>query len=173
MLTLINLSETQDNSHRKYLKSKILIIFPFLFIVNIKGGIIIKIEIQKELEIELLKYSKENIIILNFDDGVGLFSDQQATCGLAVLFDLIIINKKSNIDLIDFNQSIDTTIGEIKIKGYSTDFLDDINYLKTNHSGTISLIGEYSGLIDGNVRIMDYTNKTINHSPIIKGDVLS
>lgn len=48
-----------------------------------------------------------------------------------------------------------TNVGKIRMKDYSVDYLDEVNYLEINKFGSISLIGEYSGLIDGNVRLIN------------------
>lgn len=120
-----------------------------------KEGNNMKIIIEKNLEEKLVQFNKKNILILNLNDGIGLFSDQQATCSLSILFDLISLNKRATIDLKKYNYYVMTNVGKIRMKDYSVDYLDEVNYLEINKFGSISLIGEYSGLIDGNVRLIN------------------
>jgi len=129
-----------------------------------------KLKIDNNVKV-LLSPFEDKKILLNFDDGVGVFSVEQATCGLAVLFDLIIVD--NNYNSIDYNYKIQSDIGNIYMKEYSSEFLDQNNSLIQNENGSISLTGEYSGIIDGNVRIKDYSNEHINTKPLIKGDVLN
>ncbi|USS91500.1 iron-sulfur cluster biosynthesis family protein [Fructobacillus americanaquae] len=78
-------------------------------------------------------------MVLDFDDGVGPFSDE-ANCTLALSFNLLFVNKDA--DLSEFGAKIDSNLGEIYAKPYSTDQMDeemtiDVNekYLRYSLSG--------------------------------------
>ncbi|MDC7952838.1 iron-sulfur cluster biosynthesis family protein [Liquorilactobacillus mali] len=114
--------------------------------------------VQEKLK-NFLKKPEVNIL-LNFDDGVGIYSKVQATCGLEVNFNLIIVNKTA--DLTDFNDQILTNICPFLIKGYSREFLDEKNSLVLTKYGSISLKGEKTGIITGNLPILDLSREQIH-----------
>ena len=78
-------------------------------------------------------------IVLDFDDGVGPFS-KEANCTLALSFNLLFVPK--NTDLSEFGATIDSNLGTVYAKPYSTDQMDeemtiDVNqkYLRYSLSG--------------------------------------
>ncbi|GAO99123.1 iron-sulfur cluster biosynthesis family protein [Fructobacillus ficulneus] len=61
-------------------------------------------------------------IVLDFDDGVGPFSDE-ANCTLALSFNLVFVNKDT--DLSEFGSVIESNLGDVYAKPYSTDQMDE------------------------------------------------
>ncbi|KRN05611.1 hypothetical protein FD15_GL002174 [Liquorilactobacillus sucicola DSM 21376 = JCM 15457] len=112
-------------------------------------------------------------VLLSFDDGVGIYSKLQATCGLETNFDIIIVNDTA--DLTDYNTSIDTSMGPFLVKGYSLEFLDKDSYLYTDRFSLLILSGKYTGVIDNNVSIKDLSKcrqRTSTHTLLEKTDLI-
>ncbi|MBS9336634.1 iron-sulfur cluster biosynthesis family protein [Fructobacillus papyrifericola] len=61
-------------------------------------------------------------MVLDFDDGVGPFSDE-ANCTLALSFNLLFVPKDT--DLSEFGATIDSNMGVVYAKPYSLDQMDD------------------------------------------------
>lgn len=117
------------------------------------------VELDQSVKSRLQRYAAnpELTILLNFDDGVGVYSKVQATCGLEVNFNLTIVN--ASADLIDFNDQVATSLGDFFVKGYSKEFLDTNNRLVQDSTGAIQLIGVNSGMIDNSVPIIDLSKE--------------
>ncbi|KRM06094.1 hypothetical protein FC89_GL000961 [Liquorilactobacillus ghanensis DSM 18630] len=118
------------------------------------------LKITPAVQKRLNKYLKQPAlkVLLNFDDGVGLYSRVQATCSLEVNFNLIIVN--SSADLTDFDSQVNTSMGSFLIKGYSKEFLDEKNRLFLTKFGSLCLTGDRTGLIANNLPIIDLSQTT-------------
>ncbi|MDF7637540.1 iron-sulfur cluster biosynthesis family protein [Leuconostocaceae bacterium ESL0958] len=66
--------------------------------------------------------SDNDRIVLDFDDGVGPFSDE-ANCTLALSFNLLFVGPDH--DLSEFGATIDSNLGTVYAKPYSLDQMDD------------------------------------------------
>ena len=119
------------------------------------------LEIMPPVQERLKHFLKEPKlkILLNFDDGVGIYSKVQATCGLEVNFNLIIVNQTA--DLTDFNDQIATNFAPFLLKGYSREFLDERNYLLLTKYGSLALKGEKTGIITDNLPILDFSKEKL------------
>ena len=95
-------------------------------------------------------------LILDLDDGVGPFSSV-GTCSLNTHFNLI----AAPADRIsgDFNQELDSEVGPIYIKDYSTDYFGKQPKI-TLGSGNIFSFSDESGLLDGTVGTVTVNEET-------------
>ncbi|KRL37898.1 iron-sulfur cluster biosynthesis family protein [Liquorilactobacillus uvarum] len=121
----------------------------------------------------LKKYTdnKKLHVLLSFDDGVGIYSKLQATCGLETNFDIVIVNDTA--DLTDYETEIDSSLGRFLVKDYSLEFLDDETYLGTDQFNLLVLSGRYTGIIDNNVSLKDFSHYTPNsHALMEKTDLI-
>ncbi|MCD2255596.1 iron-sulfur cluster biosynthesis family protein [Agrilactobacillus fermenti] len=94
-------------------------------------------------------------LLLTFEDGVGPYS-QHAMIHMQVQFSINIIGSDMSLDTYD--QTIDSNLGPVYIKGYSADSLDEhmtVKYKKTYD--TMQLSGDV-GVIDDNVGFIDFTD---------------
>lgn len=113
--------------------------------------IIMYIEIDKELAERLSKY-KDDRIVLDLDDGVGRYT-KAGSCSLDISFRLLILNKDQ--DHSDYTYDIDSTIGPVAVKDHSKLYLEEnMSLIFDVRMSLIKLKGP-SGLIDGNVQIID------------------
>lgn len=88
-------------------------------------------------------------IALDLDDGVGPFSDA-ATCTFDVAFNLVLCQDSDLSD--DFNVTIDSDLGPVYIKDYTTEQLDSALNLDVDHYLRYKLSGP-SGILDPNVTL--------------------
>ncbi|GAP03310.1 hypothetical protein FPFC_060280 [Fructobacillus pseudoficulneus] len=71
----------------------------------------------------LQKFTGDDVkIVLDFDDGVGPFSNE-ANCTLALSFNLLFVNKDQ--DLSEFGSVLDSNLGPVYAKPYSTQQMDE------------------------------------------------
>ncbi|RRG04115.1 MAG: iron-sulfur cluster biosynthesis family protein [Lactobacillus sp.] len=98
-------------------------------------------------------------IILDLDDGVGKFS-KVGSCALNLSYRLLIVDAAEDISE-DYSGTLDSTVGTLHIKPYSTQYLDEDMRLDVNQRlNTLGLFSE-SEQMDPNVNIVDIT-KEIN-----------
>ncbi|MDT3391446.1 MAG: iron-sulfur cluster biosynthesis family protein [Bacillota bacterium] len=98
-------------------------------------------------------------IILDLDDGVGKFS-KVGSCALNLSYRLLIVDAAEDISE-DYSGTLDSTVGTLRIKPYSTQYLDEDMRLDVNpRLNTLGLFSE-SEQMDPNVNIVDIT-KEIN-----------
>ena len=90
-------------------------------------------------------------IVLDFDDGVGPFSDA-GMCTLDVAFNIILCESDQITN--DFDQKIDSTLGPVYIKGYTATQMDSDMTLSVDKYLRYSLAGP-SGTLDSNVGLRD------------------
>ncbi|KRM69941.1 iron-sulfur cluster biosynthesis family protein [Apilactobacillus ozensis] len=89
-------------------------------------------------------------LLLNFDDGVGNYSDV-GSCAIGISFDLLAVKPEDNDPA--FDDSLDSDLGPIYIKGYSKSYLDQGLKLDVNYNELV-LKGD-AGMLDGNVALKD------------------
>jgi len=86
-------------------------------------------------------------IALDFDDGVGPFSDA-GMCTLDVAFNIILCDQDTAMT--DFDESIDSDLGPVYIKGYSKNQMDTEMRLDVDKYLRFRLSGP-AGTLDSNV----------------------
>ncbi|WP_225046720.1 iron-sulfur cluster biosynthesis family protein [Lacticaseibacillus kribbianus] len=93
-------------------------------------------------------------LLLTFEDGVGPYS-QHAMIHMQVQFTLNVV--AATADLTGYDQTVDSNLGELRIKGYSTEDLDEHMAVHLNPTtNTMSLTGD-GGEIDANLGFIDFT----------------
>lgn len=102
-------------------------------------------------------------LLLTFEDGVGDYS-QHAMIHMQVQFTINIVAK--DMPVTGYNETVKSNIGDLLIKDYSTDDLEENMTMKFNsHLGTLQLSGD-GGAIDDNVGFIDFTDKNgIKNNP--------
>ena len=109
------------------------------------------INISDELVKRLEKYQGSRIV-LDLDDGVGRYS-KAGSCALNISFRLLVLDEEQ--DHSDYSLDVDSTIGNIPIKEHSKLYLEDeVSLIFEPRMSLIKLKGP-SGMIDGNVQIID------------------
>ncbi|UQS84502.1 iron-sulfur cluster biosynthesis family protein [Apilactobacillus apisilvae] len=91
---------------------------------------------------------------LSLDDGVGNYSDA-GSCAIDTSFDFIAVDP--DLEDKDFNESMDSDLGPIYIKGYSKSYMDQ--NLKLDVKMNILQLSGDAGIIDENVPVTDQRNK--------------
>ncbi|KRN10237.1 iron-sulfur cluster biosynthesis family protein [Liquorilactobacillus mali] len=90
-------------------------------------------------------------VLLDFDDGVGALS-RVGTCTLASVFRVLLVDPA--IDSHDYDESIDTDMGPIAIKGYSKMYMDEDMTLELNEkTQMLRLKGANSGELTAAVNV--------------------
>ncbi|MBS9336884.1 iron-sulfur cluster biosynthesis family protein [Fructobacillus parabroussonetiae] len=84
-------------------------------------------------------------IVLDFDDGVGPFSDE-ANCTLALSFNLLFVPKDT--DLKEFGATIDSNMGTVYAKPYSLDQMDDEMKVDVNEKYLRYTLSGRNGVLD-------------------------
>lgn len=107
-------------------------------------------DVQERLKKHLLNDSDQ--LVLDFDDGVGAYS-KVGVCSLDVSFRFLIVNKQG-IDVV-YDQTIASPLGDVRIKGYADNYVDEAPELYLNKFGLITL-KTAAGIIDTNVEILDH-----------------
>lgn len=87
---------------------------------------------------------------LSLDDGVGKYSDA-GSCAIDTSFDFIAVDP--DLEDQDFDESMDSDLGPIYIKGYSKSYMDQ--NLKLDLKMNILQLSGDAGIIDENVPISD------------------
>lgn len=89
--------------------------------------------------------TKEQALLLDFDDGVGALS-RVGTCTLASVFRVLLADKQ--LDLHDYNERLASNLGNFYIKGYTKMYLDDEMKLDVNPKNQmLKLTGTNSGVL--------------------------
>lgn len=107
-------------------------------------------DVQERLKKHLLNDTDQ--LVLDFDDGVGAYS-KVGVCSLDVSFRFLIVNKQG-IDAV-YDQTIASPLGDVRIKGYADNYVDEAPELYLNKFGLITL-KTAAGIIDTNVEILDH-----------------
>ncbi|MFD0898085.1 iron-sulfur cluster biosynthesis family protein [Loigolactobacillus binensis] len=93
-------------------------------------------------------------LLLTFEDGVGPYS-QHAMIHMQVQFSINII--AATMSTAGYDQTITSNLGDLLVKGYSMDSLDENMVVHLNPNlNTLSLSGD-GGLIDNNLGLIDFT----------------
>lgn len=105
----------------------------------------------KALEKIEKKLMPETKLVLDFDDGVGPFSNS-ATCAMDQAFSLVLctIDDLSH----DFDTVIESNLGFVYVKGYAKTQLDEQMTLDVDRYMLYTLRGN-SGILDPNVTLRD------------------
>ncbi|EUJ30310.1 hypothetical protein MFLO_10823 [Listeria floridensis FSL S10-1187] len=115
-----------------------------------------RIDISEEAAEIIRKRKPENAkLVLNLNDGAGMFSDVAGSCSLDLLFDVVFANQDAELG--EYAAEIESNLGTIFAKPYSLKYLDEGNYLRVSSMGMLVLGGAYSGMISGNVLLKDKT----------------
>ncbi|MGX7032343.1 iron-sulfur cluster biosynthesis family protein [Pediococcus argentinicus] len=99
--------------------------------------------------------SDDKKILLTFEDGVGPYS-QHAMIHMQVQFSINLIGKDMPMD--EYNQKIDSNLGDVWIKDYSADDLDEHMSLKFDQQQDTLRLSGNGGIIDTNVGLIDFTD---------------
>ncbi|MDT2596625.1 iron-sulfur cluster biosynthesis family protein [Enterococcus dongliensis] len=113
------------------------------------------INIADEL-VEKLKKYQDSRIVLDLDDGVGRYS-KSGSCALNISFRLLILDKDQ--DDSDYTLDVESTIGNIPIKEHSKLYLEEEMSLTFDPRMSLIKLKGPSGIIDGNVQIIDLRKK--------------
>lgn len=116
------------------------------------------LNIVEPLVKQLSEY-KDSIIVLDLDDGVGKYS-KFGICSLNISFRFLILTPDQ--DRSDYTTEIDSNIGGILIKEHSEMYLEDQMTLDYDPRMSLIKLKGPSGMIDGNVQIVDLREKVSN-----------
>lgn len=106
---------------------------------------------QRELESDL----DSNKVLLDYDDGIGPFS-KEGDFPNGQHFHLVFVDKATTLP--DFDQTIDSNLGLVWIKGEASDQLDEQMEIRLNAQWhTFSLVGS-NGILDETVEIIHTSN---------------
>ena len=115
---------------------------------------------------KLKKYlDPEKKVLLSLDDGVGPFSNA-ATCSLEIAFNLLIVD--ADLETPDYQDEVDTDLGQFGVKDYSKEHLGDNLKLDLNERMNTLILSGPAGVIDGNVQINDLSGYTATHDKHVK-----
>lgn len=95
-------------------------------------------------------------LLLTFEDGVGPYS-QHAMIHMQVQFTLNVI--AADTEAPDYDVSIDSNLGPVKIKGYSQEDLDPHLTLRFRQNEDTFVLSGDGGMIDGEVGLIDFTTR--------------
>lgn len=88
-------------------------------------------------------------ILLDMDDGVGPYS-KAGYCSLGISFRILAVKEPVQPP---YTKQVDSPLGPVYVKDYTTDYFDGNPALKLN-GNTIALSND-SGLVDGNVNVIE------------------
>lgn len=104
---------------------------------------------------KLKEYLDHKKVLLDYDDGVGPFS-KEGDFPNGQHFHLVFVDKDAILP--DFNQTIDSNVGLVWVKGEAADQLDEQMEIRLNEQWhTFSLVGANS-VLDAAVEIIDDDN---------------
>ncbi|ANK60724.1 iron-sulfur cluster biosynthesis family protein [Loigolactobacillus backii] len=93
-------------------------------------------------------------LLLTFEDGVGPYS-QHAMIHMQVQFTLNVISEGMATE--GYDQTISSNLGDILVKGYSMDSLDENMAVHLNQTLDTMLLSGDIGSIDDNMGFIDFT----------------
>ncbi|MGX7350836.1 hypothetical protein RU97_GL000451 [Enterococcus canis] len=91
-------------------------------------------------------------VVLDLDDGVGAYS-KMGVCSLDTSFRILILDKVQESK--DYALTLDSNVGEVLIKDYSKMYLDEDMTLDVKDRFNTLYLKSPSGVLDGNVPIVD------------------
>lgn len=97
------------------------------------------------------RLNEDTKIVLDFDDGVGPFSDA-ASCTLDVAFSLVLCRPDQLTA--DYDQHLSSNLGDVYFKGYADTQLDGRMIIDVDKMLRYKLSGD-SGIIDPNMMLRD------------------
>ena len=92
-------------------------------------------------------------LLLSYDDGVGPYS-KVGSCAIGTAFDIIAVQPGEKTP--DYNAELSSDLGPFYYKKYSARYLDTGLKLDLNPQYQLISLSGTGGIIDGNVRIIDY-----------------
>ncbi|MBO1307732.1 iron-sulfur cluster biosynthesis family protein [Enterococcus sp. 669A] len=110
------------------------------------------LEISEELKEKFEDYVKDSVVVLDLDDGVGKYT-RVGFCSLNISFRFLVLREDQ--DRSDYQTPIESTVGEILVKDHSMMHLDDKMQLVFDKQRGLTKLKGTSGLIDGNIQIID------------------
>ncbi len=111
-----------------------------------------KLIFSKSAQQKLKEYLDSKKVLLDYDDGVGPFS-QKGDFPNGQHFHLVFVDKDAILP--DFDQTIDSNLGLVWIKGEASDQLDEQMEIRLNEQwNTFSLAGSNS-ILDAAVEIIN------------------
>lgn len=115
------------------------------------------LNISEEAKQKLMPYAKNDaVIVLDLDDGVGRYS-KMGVCSLDTSFRILLLDQAQ--DRSDFNATVESDLGTIYIKDYSHRYLDKEMTLAVDPRLQVLKLNSSSGVLDGNVPIVDLRGK--------------
>lgn len=106
--------------------------------------------------VERLEKYPNSRVVLDLDDGVGQYS-KLGSCALNISFRLLILDKDQ--DYSDYTVNVESNMGDIPIKEHSKLYLEDQMTLTFDPRMSLIKLKSPSGMIDGNVQIIDLREK--------------
>lgn len=97
----------------------------------------------------------DTVVVLDFDDGVGPFS-KVGICSLDTAFKLVLTTKAAVTP--EFDAKIESNLGQVLIKDYSKEQLDQQMTLIQDDNLNLVLKGA-GGILDGHMQMIDLQNK--------------
>jgi len=115
-----------------------------------------KLSIPQELLEKYPKIKEAKYLLLDFDDGVGPYSQLGNACSIGSHFKLVLLDEELPEV---FDKQIDSNVGPVYIKGYSTMYLDQNMRIVRNPSyGNFELRSDNT-LLDSNLEIESLVNE--------------
>lgn len=110
------------------------------------------LEIADELKPRFEDYLKDSVVVLDLDDGVGKYT-KVGFCSLDISFRFLVLRKDQ--DRSDYQMPLESNVGELFVKEHSAIHLDEKMKLEFDAPRGLTKLKGTSGLIDGNVQIID------------------
>ncbi|MGM0215010.1 iron-sulfur cluster biosynthesis family protein [Enterococcus sp. AZ109] len=110
------------------------------------------LDITEDLKEKFEDYTKDSVVVLDLDDGVGRYT-KAGFCSLDISFRFLVLREDQ--DRSDYKIPIESNVGEILVKDHSVMHLDQKMKLEFDKQRGLTKLNGTSGLIDGNVQIID------------------
>lgn len=112
----------------------------------------------------LAKYLQKNPkLVLDYDDGVGPFSDL-GNCSLDANYKLVFVDPTA--DLPDFDAHFSSNIGEIYYKGYTKPQYDEDMRLDFESTFFTIPLKSSRGTLTDNIEVVDLTDHAFTHQAV-------
>ncbi|MFV0561273.1 MAG: iron-sulfur cluster biosynthesis family protein [Enterococcus sp.] len=117
------------------------------------------LKLSEEAKVTLQKYTDEHAtIILDLDDGVGTYS-KMGVCSLDTSFRILILDQAQEKK--DYQKTITSDIGEVKIKDYSDMYMDEEMELSFDSRLHVFSLKSPSGVLDAHVPVVDLRTEKV------------
>ncbi len=110
------------------------------------------IQLSKDVVEKLAPYTKDGVLLLDLDDGVGSFS-KFGVCSLDTSFRFLVVKKDS--DLKDYQVALDSKVGPIYIKDYTLHYFGKEPKIDLNPRFLNYVLSTEAGIVDNNVQVID------------------